>query len=218
MRRLALALARDRHAADDGAAGTVSRAGMACLVTGGDEGLLLHMPPCPSDGSHGRVGGRWCRHRQRSRRICRLTVRIGFCYSGRASHRLHAATPAEIRVGDRICLRAESFEQSAIPAPRRGTTGKQHSGPSAEYRYEYYDLGDKRHRRYLRPSEPNGHLDGEAERLGRSFRGNGRERHRVRAADGRAAEDAIPVVEDGGLALGHAAGGAVQPDMQRVVR
>ena len=44
-----------------------------------------------------------------------------------------------------------------------------------------------------------------------SQRGRGR-----RAADSRAAEDGVAVVEDGGLALGHAPRRAMQPDMHRL--
>src|SRR6516165_5976747 len=40
---------------------------------------------------------------------------------------------------------------------------------------------------------------------------------RRRAADGGAAEDAVAVVEDGGLASGYAAGGMVQADAQGLI-
>lgn len=64
------------------------------------------------------------------------------------------------------------------------------------------------------PDEPDRYLRGCVE-LGRLHR-NGRGSLGGRAADGGAAEDSVAVVEDGGLAPGHAARWAVQADANRL--
>ena len=93
---------------------------------------------------------------------------------------------------------------------------KRHCRPSAQYRYEHYD--PQRSRDDQRPprisgwpitGRPRRPADGRS--VGASQLGHGR-----RAADGGAAEDGVAVVEDRGLAEGHAAGRVVQADAYRV--